>query len=286
MKKLFFLLIALVGLNSVTAQITQVSAVDVGDLDNSGFLELEDEGKKYYYVDSDDMTFVLYNADHSVFKTIQIPLDLYDDTTHDLESVLFPFCTSKYVFNSDDNIEYLLSVWTYPKSGGDGLVSTYIINEEGTILFEKAGEEPAYTGGSLTQFPGWITNTDNGTFMLFQDIEDTQLITYSVPGSIPCYECNPGTPTAPETIAAQNYDLKSFPNPADEQITISYEIPEGSKKADLLIYNMNGVLIKSYEVDGVFNNLVVQTSEFVSGTYLYQLKADDFVSPAEKFVVK
>ena len=83
----------------------------------------------------------------------------------------------------------------------------------------------------------------------------------------------------------QENKLIFFPNPAKDHITISFVIPEGQKEAEILIYDMNGKQIKSYNIDRSFNNLEIPTSDMNAGNYFFILKSSLGMIGGKKIVV-
>lgn len=73
-----------------------------------------------------------------------------------------------------------------------------------------------------------------------------------------------------EAVLAQNR-----PNPFEEQTTIDYFIPEGSKNAQMNIFDMNGKVIKQIPLEGTgAGQLDLNVSNVASGNYMYQLITD------------
>jgi len=62
------------------------------------------------------------------------------------------------------------------------------------------------------------------------------------------------------------------PNPFTEKTVIKYVIPENVQKASILIFNMQGTLLKSY--DNLLSNngeLTINGGELEAGMYMYSL---------------
>ncbi len=78
----------------------------------------------------------------------------------------------------------------------------------------------------------------------------------------------------------------AFPNPASTEITIPYQLPENIAGATLIVNDMKGNSIKTYNVGRLFNNIVLNTDEFANGTYTYTIFSGNWRSETMKFVVE
>lgn len=76
-----------------------------------------------------------------------------------------------------------------------------------------------------------------------------------------------------------------YPNPADDQLTIDYNIPENLPSAKLIFYNLSGTVIASYGLANNETKIKVSTSKWVEGTYFYQLSVNGRKMTADKFIV-
>lgn len=66
------------------------------------------------------------------------------------------------------------------------------------------------------------------------------------------------------------------PNPFSEQTTINCFIPSGSNDARLLVFNMQGTLVKSYVMTGRNETSVtIAGAELIAGMYIYSLIIDN-----------
>ena len=86
---------------------------------------LENSGEKYFYVDYQTGTIQLFNADHTLWKTINItlPLDNYS---------FYVFNISETLINPDGNLEIIYGTYSAP-----GLRRSIIVNEQGTVLLSE-----------------------------------------------------------------------------------------------------------------------------------------------------
>jgi hypothetical protein len=84
----------------------------------------------------------------------------------------------------------------------------------------------------------------------------------------------------PTVILYQN-----VPNPFTEKTVIKYVIPENVQKVSILIFNMQGTLIKSY--DNLSNNgeLTINGGELEAGMYMYSLIVDGKEIDTKKMIL-
>lgn len=162
---------------------------------------------------------------------------------------------SKILFNTDNKYEL-----TYQYSGG-----VKIVNEDDVALLDEVG------AGYASFF-----NTDQGAKMLTVFYSPAKTNVYSLVGQVL------SVPKNGDDII----EVSSFPNPANNNITISYSIPVGFFEGDLVIYNVIGAEIKRYKVDRHFNNVHINTSEFSSGTYFYKIISNNVESQTNKFIIE
>lgn len=76
------------------------------------------------------------------------------------------------------------------------------------------------------------------------------------------------------------------PNPSDKFTQIDYYVPESARKAELVIFNLDGRVLSSVAVDtfgkGILN---IDVTEFGSGVYLYTLVVDGEVIDSRKMTI-
>ncbi len=82
-----------------------------------------------------------------------------------------------------------------------------------------------------------------------------------------------------------NYKLKIYPNPTEENFTVEAYIPEDNK-GTIKIYGLKGEFIKEYMLNKGSNRTVVHTSDWEKGIYICNLMIDRKVIKSEKMVVE
>jgi hypothetical protein len=87
------------------------------------------------------------------------------------------------------------------------------------------------------------------------------------------------------TPAKVTVQLTSNPNPANEQVTIRYEMPETYTNATLIIRDLTGKEMKRFQLSDCCGALNVDTSELNNGTYLQTLIHQNKVLATQKMVI-
>lgn len=83
-----------------------------------------------------------------------------------------------------------------------------------------------------------------------------------------------------------NFLSQNRPNPFSQNTTISYTVNELSNKASVLIFDMQGTLLKSYEnLKKGEGELVILGSELKAGMYFYSLIVDDTEIDTRKMIL-
>ncbi len=81
--------------------------------------------------------------------------------------------------------------------------------------------------------------------------------------------------------------LQNIPNPFDKTTTISALIPETVQKAKIVIYNLQGLELKSYDIKERGNtSLDISVRHFPAGIYLYGLIADGQIIDTKKMILR
>jgi type IX secretion system substrate protein len=268
-----FAIAAITNHQTLKAQITLEHTFDTAQ-SNLYVVNLEVEGDKYIVRDYFySHTIKLYNLDHSLFKTLPYPnITLFNGS---YPSVLY---FSEHLFNTDDTIEYML---TYTDNTGN--YNTKIVNEIGNIIFSADSMSPLVMANvPQAQLP--IYNTSNGTKMILSFIGGTggpQIANlYSLGGTLSASIQPIGS-----TLSGNQIMENIYPNPSNGNTTIEFNLPQGENAGQLVIYNMQGVELKRYTVDNTFHTLLLNNSEFHSGTYFYQLQTASGASGAKKMIV-
>lgn len=274
MKKIVFLSLLLVT-SVMNAQITFEHAYSNTSYLRMGLVQLTSSG--YKYVNYDTSQIVLYNLNHTVFRTIQLPMSMGN-------SSFFIYDISEELFNLNPNdIEYLIEYRA--NTGSD--YSIRVFDEAGNTLFARDSCGISNTG--TAPFRG-IAYSSGGVKLIVQRLYTNITEIYSLPGFLPCNECSsgvisglqeqPGTnETSPERSPAP------YPNPASSVITVPYRFPPGEHTGFLVFYDLSGREIKRFSVTDAFQDIQLSVADLAAGTYLYQIETRSGIIPGNKIVV-
>ncbi|MCX6233189.1 MAG: T9SS type A sorting domain-containing protein [Bacteroidetes bacterium] len=88
--------------------------------------------------------------------------------------------------------------------------------------------------------------------------------------------------TPHEVIVEKEDHLKLFPNPAWDYVIVYYNTSEYEINGKLLIYDVNGKLIKTMILSNYLNQLTVSLKNFPNGVYMISLFVGDNLIESEK----
>ena len=77
---------------------------------------------------------------------------------------------------------------------------------------------------------------------------------------------------------------QSFPNPAQDKVTINYNLNE-TDKASFILYDPNGKSIIEYKLDPVNKFITISTSGLAPGVYIYAILLDGGITYRKKMVI-
>jgi len=269
-KKMFIVVVILMAITTnVSAQIVHEATFgDTYGPSSFSIIHFANSGDKYVWLSPSDpniaSTVVLYNMDRTIWKSISMG-------SIPASTVLIEF-TSENLF-STEGVDILFECY----SGNTGLLSTYIMHENGEITFYADGFETRRSDGSPVLF-----NADGGVKMILYGSDfgphQGEAWVYSLPGS---------TVNVPRLPGKNIGSLKIFPNPVSENyINIQYSLPDGINSGQIVLYNLLGQQIKSYPVDRTFQDIEIKTSDFPAGNYMWQLQASNYKTTQKMVVIK
>ncbi len=264
-------------LTSVThAQIILEHTYDSVTYDFSGSLDgvfypcrISESEIKYVHID--DYTITLYNLDHSVFKTMTVPLQILGDN----EDVLF---ISTTLFDTDSTtVEYLVE-------GKDlsGTWGTHIFNENNTQVFTAPGYylwQQIIVLGKSKLFPN-VINTDQGSKLLLLNVNGGVRI-WSLPGTYYSYS---GTGDD-DNLLEMDLGLPA-PNPSATRIIIPINIPSEAINPQLIMISDSGTEVGRYILNPGQDSFTLDTAQFAPGMYLLTIIAENGRSKTRKVMIR
>jgi hypothetical protein len=276
MKKLIVLLQVTFVSFLINSQITLEKSYS----DNQGLsiIKLEKSGYKYSQYDLQNKILKLYNLDHTIFKTINLPTLPQEYGTDGSIAYI-----SETLFNTDNKVELLVYSDSWgPKSSNQNSGSLKVINEDGTVIFN--GDSMRVVENRSTNLYGYndnsqfIYNTTNGTKMILWSYKkaDTGFKVFSLPGTL--------IASLNETTIEQKNSYLPYPNPTNSYLTIPYELTK-SNAGLLTIYDAHGRQIELLQIDNNFKNVFIDISKFQNGYYNYTISNKEEIIDKGKFLV-
>lgn len=278
MKKLALLLHLLSG--SLAGQIAYETTYPATTIfgNQIGVIHLSASG--YKYVQSDTDQIVIYNLNHTVFRTIPVP----QQTNVNMNTFQIRW-VSEELFNLNSNdVEFVMSYTS--ASGGVSHVKVY--DESGNILFSRDSFFLSQTLGSGYSERA-ITYTSSGAKMLLTAQYGLQdVVVYSLPGTIPCHECNGGVISGLNNNSSGETERSTdlpYPNPSNSQTTLPYSLPAHINTGELIVYDLNGREVKRFRITNAFSSVVLSSEELAPGTYTYSILTSTGILPGNRFII-
>jgi hypothetical protein len=234
---------------------------------STAVVSFETLGYKYFLMDVPNAQCRIYNADHSLFKTINCNVPsgyfLYD----------IKFLSEK-LFDSDSGIELLCTFSKYYSTQNYYEYNSKIINEDGSEL--------VFMEGSLYNY---INKTGENEYKLFSYCYDFSVFPEKVWTNIYSLAGSPavsavGYPNSPE------FFLNAFPNPATQSLKVAYTLPENINQATLHLIDNSGKQVEKFVVDNHSDHLLLDVNRYQSGVYHYFIEYRNTKTPAKKLVVQ
>lgn len=230
---------------------------------------------KYFLFDPPTNQFKLYNLNHSLYMTVNIPL-----TYNVSSSQYYVSFVTKSLFDCDStNIEYAVMFLgdgspTYP-------TPYFAVYRTSGTLFQKIDTVRYFNYSTGLQYGTYyntvpIINTPAGAKLILSK-PTGQAAVYSLCSVLPTNIVKNETPF--DEIG------NPFPNPTNNQITLPYSLPKNETSGKLVIVNSLGQTIKEFDVDSNFSSLILNKNELPTGTYFYQVKSGQTNSVAKKFIM-
>lgn len=218
---------------------------------------IENEGAKYFNVSDQHNKAYIYNADHSVWKTIN--LNLIGGVTHMHPT---PALVSKYLFDSDAEIEFLVTYYVGATSYTD------LINEDGTLI--KRFNNCVYADLLHVNNDWKLLATISGSSHVYTDV-------YALPGQY--------TGILPQD-GKESPEASLYPNPVETSATLRYSLPNGTHTGSIKVYNSAGAMVRNYTVSSQHDNILIYKNELPAGVYTYSVSAPGYQAVADKFIIR
>lgn len=221
-------------------------------------VNVEGEGYKYIGINDATKQVEIYNADHSLFKTINTNIPLTSSV------YTLPTYASKTLFNSDSKLEVVVMYSDAPAFKID------VINEDGTTLISI----PNAAWYDMKKF-------GNAWKLLVHNAGSVQhTAVYSLPGQWV------GTAIKPSPDEDNSLSSMIYPNPVNTSAVIRYSLPAGVQFGQLQVYNAQGILVRSFTISNQYSDIQLERESLPAGMYTYSVQAQGQNISTNKFVVQ
>lgn len=271
---LFFVLLAATSHAQITLEHTYNNSFDPGS--RSIHLVTVDSGLCKYVVFNGKDSILIYNLDHSIDRKIIIP-NIDTSASHTLHYL------SKKLFDLNDQYEYIVAEASSVKK-------VRILSENGAILYSCDTctiHNPfnPYIYSKDIEIESIIT-TEEGSKLLIDRWNTTNVDVYSLPGKLPGCSTTKASIEIPSIISSNSgFTTSAYPNPSNGKVRIEYKLPNGVSTGEIVIADALGNEVKRYRVGNVFSDILIEKSDLASGSYFYKLVTDKGESEAKKLVV-
>jgi hypothetical protein len=288
MKKSIFITLAIIFAIESKSQIILENSYDISNSNKKTgltLIKLDLSGEKYFFYNIDSRQIQLYNLNHSIYKTINVPhLSKYRSYNND--STVSIAYLSENLFNNDNLIEFIAFDGQYApffQLGPQNCGSMRVFNENGSVIFNGDSLMPTfkrdatYYGYESEGKGDFIFNTSNGSKMFLFSYKNNILSQkiYSLPGQL--------ITSFKKNNNEYNNSLP-FPNPTNNSILVPYKLENG-KDGKLVINDINGKMLLEYKIDTTFDNILVDTNTMTAGNYFYSIYSSDKKVVTGKFIV-
>ena len=214
-----------------------------------------------YYVSANDVEQLkLYNEDYSLYKTIVItPPANHIFNSYDL--------FQQNVFTNDNKITFFVSFYD-------------TINERYNLRIYDENKTLVKDFGYFAEYYYGLHYTSNNKWHLcILRVVTEDPITGYLTWETDIYSL-PGTAAGVKSLQNKNTFSSPYPNPANATITLPYQLKQGETSV-MRIYNTNGQLIETKQIDSMFDKILLNVSRYARGAYFYEVNG-----VSNKFIVK
>ncbi len=231
------------------------------------YASLTYSGDRFYVMDVPANQCWIYNMDHSLWKTINLPMP----ANHFLYDIKY---VSEGLFTDDERLALAYVYYSYDESTQVYSYNARVITESGQELLSIPGCLYLYVHDMKNEGVKLVAYSYD--FSVWP--ETVKTLVYSLPGQSATKAFSPGN--------MEEKDPPAFPNPATTHTNIPYKLPDGVMEGVVTLTDMHGQLVRSYRVDRNLENLRVDTRGFPAGVYVYSLIANQEVINEGKIMVR
>jgi hypothetical protein len=264
MKKLSVIFCLFLSLSGTYAQVTLEHTYNY----SAAVVKFETLGYKYYLMDVPNSQCRIYNPDHSLFRTINcnVPVDSY---LADIQLL------SEKLFDHDEGIELVYTWYRYVPTTDSYyyIYGSSIINEDSSTLENMEGARYIY-----------LNKMDEETWKLIAYCYDYSVWPERIWTNIYSLAGVPVV-SAYTTDVSGGITVGAFPNPAENRLKVTYQLPEGASEGTLFFFSSDGKMAGQFRVDTHTDHLLLDVSGYKSGVYHYFVEHGNRRSKSGNLVV-
>ncbi|MFN3782623.1 MAG: T9SS type A sorting domain-containing protein [Spirosomataceae bacterium] len=87
------------------------------------------------------------------------------------------------------------------------------------------------------------------------------------------------------STSEKSYTTSIYPNPANDYTFVEYKVMSRVDKVQISFFNLLGTEVESVQTDAASDKIRINTRNWPSGVYFYQLTLDDKKVSTKKFIV-
>lgn len=212
----------------------------------------------FYITQANGNSLKIYNSNFVLIKTanFSLPSGYKLDIWYDSEQ--YPYAISKHIFNTDDNLEFLVAAKASSATSPAGVhTKLLLVNENGVILKDFTPNTNVSFSGSYNVFHDAVSNTNKIIIENWDNNNDQVYDVFGLPTSV---------------LAAKEIQnvtkLAAFPIPANKILTISNP-GNGSNKLE--VYDMTGKIVLHKLFGSNDNTVTIEVENLTKGTYFYKI---------------
>jgi hypothetical protein len=305
MKKLFYIFILALCFINLNGQITSAGQLSYDAYSSSrlNIIQLS-TGYKYLEVkDSSNSSFTqnfkflkIYDLNFNLEKTITIPQNISwpgwgsaYPAGYASGATESGFLISDHLFNNDANIEFIIAYRANDGNscfmGGHDTTALYVMSENGTILHTFDIGDINCNSSSTGAINYYSDGSTFSKLIIKQPLGSIDI--YNLPGFLPCETCvsSIGIKNTTNGSNADGMRIGVYPNPSANEFVFQYELPKSKNTGELIITNLNGVIVKTTNINNQTGSISINMSELSSGVYIYKLKSGERYSNPQKIIL-
>ncbi|MFH1120729.1 MAG: T9SS type A sorting domain-containing protein [Bacteroidota bacterium] len=229
------------------------------------YAKLSVSGNKFYLMDVLLSQTRIYNTNHTIWKTINLPVPS-GNYLYDIKHL------SEGLFTSDNSLCLAYVYYIYDETNAYYTFNARIIKENGTELLSIPGCQ-------------YIEIMDMGS-------DGVKLVAYCYDYSLNPYTVQTRIYSLPGTLMpAENPSLPvktglPFPNPAISHTTIPYRLPAGIQTGSVKVVDMQGRVVGQQIIKRNAGSITLPTDGYYPGLYNYSIESGNQRFETGRFIVK